>query len=282
MASMGPPAADAPSPTGPLRGRRPTWLLGGTVLAIAIIVIVLVFAGIPGVSLNASSGGSSSHAIIFSETGLPTGTGWMVYVRGVNSSYSEHSSNRTSISVVESNGIYVYAVASAAGYNPDPSVGQVDVNGSNVAVSITFGRSLPLGASLSWGTPYNVTGTQAQGCPATTGHYCYSIEIAGAGNGIATSNILLTLRNVEGATVPWPTGIDVSLFSPSNISAVATYDTVLANWTLEPPFDGALSSGFTLEFYTAEIGAGNGLMGLQLVAVGQNGFSGTVSSVAFS
>jgi len=283
MASTGPPAAAPPSPTGPMRGQRPTWLLVGTAAAIAIIIVVLVFAGIPGVSLTSSSGSSSSHDIIFNETGLPAGTHWTVILRYANDTYLRSpSSNDSSISVAELNGVYLFTVPGIALYTASPSDGRVVLSGSDVTVPITFKPSVPLGTSLSWGTPINATGAVTPGCPLTTGHYCYAIEIAGAGNGVGTSNILLTLRNDVGATVPWPTGIEVSLFSPTNASAVATYDTENASWTLVPPFDGALAGGFSLVFYTAGTGAGNGLFDLQLAAVGQNGFSGTVPSAAFN
>ena len=199
-------------------------MLVGAAVALAIIVIVLVFAGIPGVSLNSSSGTSSSHTITFNETGLPTGTSWTVILRNASDSFLRApSSDGSSISVSEPNGVYLFAVPGAGGYTANPSEGRVVLSGSDVTVPITFKQSVPLGTALSWGVPINATEAVTPGCPTTTGHYCYAIEIAGAGHGVATSNILLTLRNEVGATVRWPTGIAVSLFPPTNLSAVATY-----------------------------------------------------------
>ena len=254
----------------------------GAAVAAAILVVVLVFGGIPGVSLNAPSSSPFTHHIIFGETGLPSGTAWIVTIQNVNETHTESlSSSGTTISVAEARGTYFFTVPSAAGYTASPSEGQVVVNGSDVSVPIAFSQAVPLGTALSWGPPANETGTVFAGCPTTTGHYCYVIEIGGAGHGLATSNIVLSLRNEVGSTIHWPTGIVITLFSPTSTPPLATYDTPSGTWALVPPYDGALASGLTLVFYTAGTGAGNGLLGLELVAIGQNGFSGTVQSAAF-
>jgi len=144
--------------------------------------------------------------------------------------------------------------------------------------------SAPLGTNFSWGQPFNVTGTTPTGCAAATGHYCYSLEIAGAGSGVGTTNFILDLRNAGGATVAWPAGgITVSLISPTTVAAVATYATGTSTWTLVAPFTGTISGGgYTIVLYTTTVGTGNGLFGDQLVAIGQNGYAGTVPSASFS
>lgn len=48
------------------------------------------------------------------------------------------------------------------------------------------------------------------------------------------------------------------------------------------PFTGTLEGGMTIVIYTAGTGAGNGLMGDAIVAIGLNGYTGTVPSVPFS
>jgi hypothetical protein len=141
--------------------------------------------------------------------------------------------------------------------------------------------SPPLGTNFAWGTPINTTGISQVGCASTVGHYCYSIEIAGAGQGISTSNIQLALRNSAGAILPWPS-VTISLVTPTSAAAVATYSTATGSWSLVPPFDGTLTGGDSIVIYTGSTGAGEGLLGDQLVAIGVNGYSGSVASNAFS
>jgi hypothetical protein len=254
----------------------------GTLVVVVVLVLVLLFGGIPGVSLNASNGGSptpGTHTVSFVETGLATGTNWSVDLFGPNGGIQ--NSTTSSISFSRPNGEFSYHVPSVNAYTAVPSGGIVVVNGSDVSVPISFSHfNVPLGTAFSWGSPINDTGVTISGCPSSSGHYCYSIVIAGASGGVGTSNIALELTNIAGATVTWPTGITISLFSPTNASAQATYDTTNSSWALVPPYDGALSAGFTLVFYTAD--TSSGLLGLRLAAIGLNGFSGTVASLAFS
>jgi hypothetical protein len=141
----------------------------------------------------------------------------------------------------------------------------------------------PLGTNFSWGIPVNATGeTVENACTMTTGHYCYSIDIAGAGGGITTSNIGLSLRNSVGATIAWPTGVSIYLLTPTTSVYQSSYSTTNESWTSVPGFSGALASGDNIVIYTAATGASQGLLGDSLVAIGVNGYSGTVPSNAFS
>jgi hypothetical protein len=141
----------------------------------------------------------------------------------------------------------------------------------------------PLGTNFSWGIPVNATGTIIENaCTMTTGHYCYSIEIAGAGGGITTSNIALSLRSATGATIAWPAGVSVYLLTPTTATYQSSYSTTSSSWTPVTGFSGTLASGDNIVIYTASTGASQGLLGDSLVAIGVNGYSGTVSSNAFS
>jgi flagellin-like protein len=142
--------------------------------------------------------------------------------------------------------------------------------------------SAPLGTNFSWGTPLNSTGVVSTGCSGAATVYCYSIEIAGAGGGVGTSNFQLALRNSVGATVAWPGTPTISLISPSASAAVATYSTTTSAWTLVSPFTGGVSGGFSIVIQTSSVGANHGLLSDQLVAIGVNGYSGTVPSNGFS
>ena len=260
---------------------RAAWVILGAIVVVAILVMVLLFGGIPGVSLNASSGGSSTtHTLSFDETGLPTGTNWTVVVSNSSQHGISHSSTTASISFSEPFGAYSYAVPQVGAYAASPPSGVVLINSSDVSVPVAFIHiTVPLGTVFSWGLPINDSGSTTAGCPSSSGHYCYIIPIDASAE-VSTSNIFLSLMNAVGDMVTWPTGITVSLFSPTNASAVATYDVTTSTWALVPPYGGALSAGFTLALYTAD--TTEGLLGLMIVASGTAGFSGTVSSSAFS
>jgi flagellin-like protein len=148
--------------------------------------------------------------------------------------------------------------------------------------------SAPLGTNFSWGTPVNATGTTPTGC-ATTTYYCYTIEIAGSGGGITTTNFQLGLRTALGSTVAWPasvtaTGGLIQLFGVSTTTALATYSTATSTWTNAAGFTGGLAGGDSISIYTGghANGAGMGLLSYEIVAIGVNGYSGTVPSATFN
>jgi flagellin-like protein len=145
--------------------------------------------------------------------------------------------------------------------------------------------SAPLGTNFGWGAPNNATGQVSTGCAVGAGHFCYSIEIASAGGGITTSSVTLALRNSAGAALAWPaTGgaYTVTLVSPSSGAAVATYAPGTSTWTLAAGFLGTFASGQTLVLYSFNNNGANGLFGDSIVAIGANGYSGTVISNGFS
>ncbi|MGA9839763.1 MAG: archaellin/type IV pilin N-terminal domain-containing protein [Thermoplasmata archaeon] len=143
--------------------------------------------------------------------------------------------------------------------------------------------SAPLGTNFGWGQPDNATGTAIIGCTATTAHFCYSIEIASAGGGITTPSVDLSLRNAAGGTVGWPSGgVTISLVSPSSINAIATYSTTANTWAPVGSFSGAFASGQSIVVYTTTGTNSQGMFGDSIVAIGGNGYSGTVASASFS
>jgi hypothetical protein len=246
-----------------------------------MLLLALALVGvIPG--LNVGSKGTSpsgaTYRVIFAEEGLPAGATWSVTLGS-----AAQSASTAILTFTVANGTYPFHVPSVKNYVPTPSSGNITVQGKSQGANVVFESSVstPLGSVFSWGIPVNATGTTAEGCPASSGHYCYSLEIAGAGSGVNISNIALSLRNSAGASVPWP-AVTVSLFSPTSSDSVATYSTSTGTWSLVSPYTGALTGGDTITIYTSSTGAGEGLLGDELVATGQNGFSGTVSSSAFS
>jgi len=277
-------AASAPVPT-PGQAGTPSPKSSRLLIAVVVAVVVVVAAFLVGILAAgfgliapASSSGTPSFNVTFTESGLSPGTAWFVTLAGS----TESSSGPITFS--EPDGTYQYSVEVFNGYDTSPAAGSVTVNDRPqwIPITYTYATSQPLGTNFAWGAPVNASGTTPGGCPSAVGHYCYTIEIAGAGGGVGTSNVLLSLRSALGATVPWPSGVAISLFSPTNATAVATYATTTNLWTLVAPFAGALESGMTIVIYTASTGAANGLVGDSIVASGANGFSGTVPSALFS
>ena len=259
---------------------KPLLVVVGTLGVAVVLVLVLLFGGISGISLNTSTP-ENEHAVTFHESGLPSGASWQVtlvlyMIHGPESTVNSTSSN---IQFVEPNGIYVFDISSVPAYFVTPKTGEVSVEGSDVSVSVSFTVE-SLADAFAWGVPVNASAVEGPGCGPPSSTYCYSIEITGA-NGISTSDVLLSLRNDVGATVPWSTQDTISLFTPTNASVVATYDPASDTWSLVPPFTGQLSGGDTIVIATPATESA-GLLGIQLVAVGTNGFSGTVPSNPFS
>ena len=259
---------------------KPLLVVIGTLGVAAVLVLVLVYGGISGISLNASSP-QSEHAVTFQESGLLSGQSWQVTLAPymIHGAGATVNSTSPTIQFLEPNGNYVFVISSAPAYFVVPKTGEVSVVGSDVSVPVTFTVG-SLGTVFAWGIPSNDSGTESPGCGPAATTYCYSITIAGA-NGVSTSNVGLSLRDAFGATVAWSLQDTVSLFSPTNASAVATYDPSTTTWTLVPPFTGQLASGETIVIATPAT-ATAGLLGIELVAIGMNGYSGTVASNAFS
>ncbi|MEM3860518.1 MAG: hypothetical protein QW478_14175, partial [Candidatus Micrarchaeaceae archaeon] len=75
------------------------------------------------------------YTVVFTETGLSSGTAWYVNVTNGNS----YLSTTNSLSFLEINGTYSYTIATGNKiYSPSPSSGNFTVNGASVSESITF------------------------------------------------------------------------------------------------------------------------------------------------
>ena len=76
---------------------------------------------------------SSTYAVTFSETGLPSGSAWTVTFNGVLG-----SSTTTTVAFTVANGNYPYVVGAATGYVAAPATGTATVNGGSINEAITF------------------------------------------------------------------------------------------------------------------------------------------------
>ena len=75
----------------------------------------------------------TTQTVAFTESGLPAGTSWSVTL----GSTTNRSVNRT-ISFVESNGRYSYAVGTVSGYARSPQNSSVTLSGTSQEVNVTF------------------------------------------------------------------------------------------------------------------------------------------------
>jgi hypothetical protein len=96
------------------------------------------------------------YAVIFTESGLPSGTNWSVSLNG-----TLNRSTSTTIGFSEPNGSYGFALGPLGGYISSPSSGTVVVTGSAVSQSIAF-RPFTYSVTfqesgLSSGTNWSVT-----------------------------------------------------------------------------------------------------------------------------
>ena len=144
------------------------------------------------------------YSLVFSETGLPSGTNWSVAV-----GTTTHTSTGSTISFTEANGTYSYTVGAVTGFTATPSSGSVTVNGAAKTVSIAF-------AKAGTGTTYSVTFTET-GLPTGTS---WSVTLNGQTLSSTTSTITFqeangsyafTVGSVSGYTVgPSPGTIKVN------------------------------------------------------------------------
>jgi len=78
----------------------------------------------------------TTYPITFTESGLPSGTGWSVTLDG-----TVLPSSSSTLATSDANGSYPYTVAAVTGYSSSPTSGTVIVAGSGVTVLITFTAS---------------------------------------------------------------------------------------------------------------------------------------------
>lgn len=93
------------------------------------------------VSVTFTRTGIATYIVTFTESGLQSGTSWLVTLNG-----SRQSSTTGTLTFTEPNGSYPYSVGSVSGYNVSPASGSAIVNGVPTGVTITF---TPISSSSS-------------------------------------------------------------------------------------------------------------------------------------
>ena len=148
-----------------------------------------------------------AFAVVFTESGLPTGTTWAVSVNGT----AERGGGRA-IAFQESNGSYGYRVLDVPGWRAGGYGGTVEINGTPDSVRLNWTRAeydvnftagrLPAGKSwavLLNGTTYRDSFGTID-VPLPNGTYSFSIEGApGYAPIIATGSL-----TIQGSSLSWP------------------------------------------------------------------------------
>ncbi len=121
------------------------------------------------------------YSLVFSETGLPTGTNWSVTV-----GTTTHTSTGSTMSFNEANGTYSYTVGTVVGYATRHSSGSVTINGTPKTVTIPF-------LALSTIAPYPVTFTET-GLPTGT-----SWSVTLNGQTLSSTTSAITFQEANGS-----------------------------------------------------------------------------------
>ncbi len=113
------------------------------------LFIVLLFMGILPYDSTGSDavlfGPAFNYTISFIESGLPPVTNWSVSLSG-----NIHTASGDKITFKVPKGLYSYLIPPDVGYDPDPSLGSINVNGSNITelVSFEYGSCSPYAIAL--------------------------------------------------------------------------------------------------------------------------------------
>ncbi len=132
--------------------------------------------GLPvGVTVTFAPISSATYGVSWTESGLPSGTPWSVTLNG-----TPEGSSTPTISALEPNGTYRFAVVALPGYTAAPRSGTLDVLGGPVEVNITF-------------TPYSytVSCTEAGLAPGSS----WSIALNGVTENSSGSTVVFSEPN---------------------------------------------------------------------------------------
>ncbi|MGA8302763.1 MAG: hypothetical protein WB873_03565 [Thermoplasmata archaeon] len=179
----------------------------------------------------------ASYPVTFEETGLTVGTSWSIAIGG-----SVHSSEGSTITLVEPNGTFNYSVGNVSGYSAAPTSASLTVLGAAASANITF-TMLPSSrfpvtfteSGLLPGTSWSVTvgatihssTTGSLSFSETNGSYSYSVGyIAGYGSspddGSITVNAAAVSVGVAFAPVYPTTFTESTLTAGTNWSVTLT------------------------------------------------------------
>jgi hypothetical protein len=217
----------------------------GSALVMAVSSVPSAFTGGPGGgAISFASTGTfpaaAEYAVVFTETGLPTGTSWSVTLNG-----TLQSSTTTSMSFEEPNGGYVFTVAPVSGYTTSGPEGNITVAGAPQSFGVEFAST-----------------TQSQACP--------SFFWSGANNSL--SGNCLGSFEADYRSYDASSGFTFinSTFTVGPFAEVTSSGTVVALGV--PGFDG--SGSVTIASSPDEINVTDTIVGTVTNAIGVNSSTG--------
>jgi hypothetical protein len=221
------------------------------------------------VTVDVSFASVPLYNLTFDETGLPlgapNGTFWYVVISNDSSGWFFNASSNTSVSFLVPDGVYNFTVSNVSAngsyYVPTPMSGNASVNGSGVAVSVSFARQalytldfvetgLPNGtfwavsiSNNSTGWSFGISANSTLGFLVPNGTYNFSVETLfvspwvtpfcsnSTGNGSSFGGAFFATPENGNVTVD---GANVTVeiaFAPLNFTTVTFDETGLPNGT---------------------------------------------------
>jgi hypothetical protein len=149
----------------------------------------------------------ATYSVVFSETGLASGTSWTVTLGGV-----PQSSTTSTTTFTEPNGSYAFSVT-AVGYSAAPASGTISVNGIAASQAIAFTRATTytvtfaetgLGLGGSWSVtlnsvPQSSTATSIPFTGLVAGSYSFLVTASGYTANPASGSVTVANTNVTKA-----------------------------------------------------------------------------------
>lgn len=196
--------------------------------------------------------------VTFTETGLPAGTNWSVYLWD----YDEWGTG-TTLAFTEANGTLNFSVASPAGYVPTPAEGNVTVAGQPVTQAIVFTKAapeysvtftesgLPSGSTwyvnISGGAKLATTVSGASGTTASVdlanGSYSYTASTSNTGYTTPGAGDLTVSGAALNVPVPF-TSVSVAQYEVTfTESSLPSGSTWYVNVTGEPGLEATVNGG---------------------------------------
>ncbi|MCI4337231.1 MAG: DUF3494 domain-containing protein [Thermoplasmata archaeon] len=140
---------------------------------------VTVSGGPASQSVTFTAGSSGNYPVVFTSSGLVSGTSWSVTMNGV-----QKTTTTGTLQFRESNGSYGFSISGASGYDAAPAAGLVSVVGSAVTQVIAF-------TSTSGAQAFTVTFTETGLAPGTN----WSVTLSGVMEPSVSGTVVFTELN---------------------------------------------------------------------------------------
>lgn len=177
------------------------------------------------------------YPVQFHEVGLPIGTNWSVSLAGENS-----TSTNATVQFGANNGTDAFVVPPLAGYNPEPSTGNLTVGGAGLSVNVTFLPAYPVDFTefgLPNGTAWSVTlnGSTATAVgpsivfPEPNGSYRFNVADIPGWRSSAYSGTLLIQGGGAAEALNWTRAVYSVNFTASGLPTGKSWAVIIDNTT---------------------------------------------------